>query len=328
MTDKNQELKIVLVYLGKKLPKYVLSNLDHLKNTFESLEIWLVTDSIKTIRKVQARGHKAWLFENSNSDWSEIKSNMDFPMDFRDGFWFLTIKRFIALEAFMKEKPSSTLHVEADVLVMPNFPLHHFKGMEQELAFPLANPENGVASTFYVKNLEAISNFNRYIEVIALQNSQLTDMNLLQRYLEQYPDRVQVLPSGPSSAGNPSGYFDGMAFGTFLLGQDPRNYRGWTLKYSQIDWHSDRVADLAYSLKDKRLFAKNEGQEIPIYSLHVHSKKAKLFQTDFLMNELSLAIEEYKFGPKRKFALLAFFPIVYSSMKRRIRSIKTLKGML
>jgi hypothetical protein len=267
------------------------------------------------------------MFEDSNSDWSEIKSNMDFPMDFRDGFWFLTIKRFIALEAFMKEKPSRTLHVEADVFVMPNFPVEHFKELDQELAFPLADPENGVASTFYVKNLEAISKLNRFIEVIALQNSKLTDMNLLQRYLEEYPSRVQVLPSGPSSAVNPSGYFDGMAFGTFLLGQDPRNYRGWTLKYSQIEWHSDKVDELDYSLKDKKLFAENKGQEIPIYSLHIHSKKAKLFQIESLVKELSVAMEEYKFGPRRKFTIRAFFPVVYSSIKRRIGSLKVLVSM-
>jgi acetyltransferase-like isoleucine patch superfamily enzyme len=293
--------------------------MDYLRSTFENSNVWLVTDSKKIKKRIENRRHQVWLYEENNSLWTNIKLNMDFPMDFRNGFWFLTIKRFLALESFMRVEPNKALHVEADVFLMPNFPIKHFDELEQEMAFPIAAPDNGVASTLFIKNINAISNLNRYVEKISLANNQLSDMNLLYKYQQNYPARVKVLPSGPSNEEVSAGYFDGMAFGTYLLGQDPRNRRGWSLKYSAIDWHADKVENLEYCIEGESLYAKANGNKISIYSLHIHCKNSKLFNLENIKKELLKGAREHKYGPKKIFETRVIIPIIIASLRRRIR---------
>lgn len=244
---------------------------------------------------------------------------MNFPKDFRNGFWFLTLKRFKALEDFAINNLGKILQVEADVILLPNFPLQYFTHLEKDLAFPIVGTGYAIASTMFIRNANAITELNKFIERISTTNHNSIDMTLLYEYALEFPERVLILPSGPSFKGDASGYFDGAAFGTYLLGQDPRNFRGFTLKYSPVDWHLDKINELEIEIVEGVLMVNQDGRRIPVYSLHNHSKKIDFFSNRKLLKELNRAIQEHKLGPKKVFAQQALFSILTSAIIRRLR---------
>lgn len=319
MTSLNQGLSIVLVYLGNNPPKYVGSNLSYMKNQFPDADIWLITDSHRTKRKFEKSGHQVWLFEDSDKYWTSIHEGMDFPREFRNGFWFLTLKRFKALEVFMGEHPSSIIHVEADVLLMPNFPFNYFLSIKKELAYPMVGPGYAIASTLFIRDIRAIASFNYFIEEQTLDSAHDIDMTLLFKYQRRFPERVEILPSGPAFDGHAFGYFDGAAFGTYLLGQDPRNFRGMTLKYSPIEWHIDKIQVLDFEVNGQSLIAIVHDTQTPIYSLHIHSKNPNLFKIRSLTKSLNKSIVQHSLGPRKIIAPRVLLPILHASLKRRIR---------
>jgi hypothetical protein len=318
---RHKDVNIALVYLGNEPPRYLGSNLNHLKNIFPTSKVWLITDSKKIAEKFKKTGQKTWLLQNSSDYWTEISERLNFPIEFRKGVWFLTIKRFKAIEKFMSVHPGPLLHIEADVLLMPDFPIKYFTEIKKCLAFPIVGNGNAIASVFFVQNQKAICDFNDYIESAFNGNS--TDMTLLYDYQEKFPERVELLPSGPSSQGNIKGYFDGAAFGTFLLGQDPRNLRGISLKYSVVDWHADKMDELDFQIEGLSLMSISKGHKVPIFSLHVHSKRNKFFNTNGILKALNVAIKEYKLGPKKVLVPDVLPLLIYLAIRRRVRKILT-----
>lgn len=317
----DQQLNIALVYLGNRLPKYVRENLKYLSNTFAQANVWLITDSQETKKKIEKSGFNAWLFMDSDSYWTEIAQKMNFPSEFRRGFWFLTLKRFKALEIFMNDHKDPLLHVEADVFLMPSFPIEGILRITKEMAFPIVGSGYAIASTLFMRDYDAIEKFNRFVEKQTKVNTNAIDMTLLFEYWKNFPERVEILPSGPDHEGNGSGYFDGAAFGTYLIGQDPRNLRGYTLKYSPIEWHSDKVQHFEYQISGQSLLVGNDGIEKPLYSLHVHTKNPKLFKQSNLINELNLAIKEHTKGARKVLTPRVLFPILIAAIQRRIKRI-------
>ncbi len=319
MHTEDQQIDITLVYLGNKLPKYVCSNLEYLSNTFPQANVWLITDSQRTKKNMEKSGIKTWLFTDSEAYWSEISHGMNFPPEFRNGFWFLTLKRFKALEMFMKDRTGPILHVEADVFLMPNFPIMEILRIEKEMAFPVVGSGYAIASTLFIRNFESVKKFNVFVEEQTKINGNAIDMTLLYDYQKSFPNRVEILPSGPSSDGSMSGYFDGAAFGTYLIGQDPRNYRARTLKYSPIEWHVDKVQDFEYRIIDEALYVRSGETERPLYSLHLHTKNPKLFEHRLLMKSLRTAITQHANGSRMVLAPRVLWPVLIAAIHRRLR---------
>lgn len=317
----DQELNIALVYLGNRLPKYVRANLKYLSYTFPLANVWLITDSPKAKMRIEKSGLKAWLFTDSDAYWTDIRQGMNFPLEFRNGFWFLTLKRFKGLEMFMSENPGPLLHLEADVLIMPNFPIKEILRIVKEIAFPIVGSGHAIASTLFLRDSGAIRKFNSFVEEQTAVDANATDMTLLYEYGQKFPERVEILPSGPDHEGNAIGYFDGAAFGTYLIGQDPRNFRGRTLKYSPIEWHNDKVQGLKFRIISDVLYVQNGEIEKPLYSLHIHTKNPKLFQQRYLMKTLNSSIIEHTKGARKVLTPRVLLPILIAALHRRIKGI-------
>lgn len=320
MVLEDTGLQIAVVYLGRKIPRYVISNLKYLTREFPEHRVWLITDSKKVFDKNLKKQFRIWLYEEEEPTWEVLEENHNYPKNFRGGFWFLTFKRFKVLEAFIQATGiEPVLHLEADVFLMPNFPFSRFSAISTDLVFPMVSPGYGIASTLFIKDLQAIKNFNSYIETEVDRDSNLIDMTLLGKFAEEHPEKVTVLPSGPTSIGATDGFFDGAAFGTYLLGQDPRNFRGISPKYSPIEWHSDQVGLLDYEITGDRLFASLKDKKFLIYSLHLHSKNPKLFNIKKIIKELNISIREHKMGVKKKFAPRVLPELIVSALVRRVK---------
>lgn len=321
MAAEKRDFNIVLVYLGNKPPRYLKSNIYYLQKQFPDFKTWLITDLESVKNKYSKEGVNVWFYNDGENIWSNIYEEMSFPKEFRNGFWFLTLKRFKALEAFMSKNAGSVLHVEGDVFLMPTFPVSEIQIIEEDLAFPIVGTGYAISSTLFIRNHNAISLFNEFISQKAKTDSNLIDMTALFDYSKKFPERVHILPSGPESDPLAKGFFDGAAFGTFLLGQDPRNRRGKSLKYSAIDWHSDKVNELEFKIEENQLFAIHNETKTQIYSLHVHSKDSRLFDELGIFLGLSRALEEYKDGPRSVLKLESLWGILTTALLRRLLKV-------
>ena len=323
------KLKIVFVYLGKNIPSYVLDNLKYLRVNFPKKDIILVVDCSHKIDFLSNYQIKVWNSVNPLVAWSEVSNIYGHSQKFRDNFWFNSLARFYALYCYMSEFPSeSVLHLEADVWLAPNFPFESFASIEEELAFPLANENEGLASTLFLKSLTGAKMLKEYAESLVKLDAKSTDIDVLGSIYKQFPNEVCVLPS----MGNlPNAYhshvsdwtkfkmsqnynkfggvFDPSTWGQFLTGKNPRNDFGFRILFFNQTHHAINVKKFTFHINAKNeLTALNNENRVPIniFSLHVHSKDRRMFRVSTFANLLKQRIECQTQGTQKEFVLTTF----------------------
>lgn len=334
-------LKLVFVYLGEKLPKYVALNVRLAQRRFLTHDVILLLDSHFLYQECLKEKLPAVLVQSPKSTWKPVRNSIGYSTKFRDDFWFRTVARFDALRSYQKLQPSEAiLHIEADVLLTPTFPMDIFeRNNDFSIAYPITNSDQGVASTFYVKNLESLEHFLDYCEQRFIENSESTDVSILGTYYQDFPEKCLVLPTVPSidfefnnhvnlstkkimsenfSLGN--GIFDASTWGQFLTGHDPKNSVGVTPIFFNQDHHAIRTNRINFRIDEEgRIFIVFDDQECEIFSLHIHSKNESLFDFDksaHLLNQLS---SQQNRGVIHRFNLELFFKLFPGYIKYRTR---------
>lgn len=276
----------MLVYLGLKVPRYVLSNYRYLNQTFPDQEIWLIVDNPKIVSELRGLGIRVWLASPSMADRSS----------YRQGFWLQTLNRFFALEEFSIQHPiGQILHVEADVILFPNFPLSEFEMLPKNIAYPLSKMNVGVASTVWFRTSADVTQFVDFVRAERVKDYSLIDTTALGLFAIQSAEKVAILRSGLSSLGsynenaetfilsgdeldlNTKGIFDASTLGIYLCGTDPRNTFGVSKIFSQLEHHSINPKSLNFDLLKSIIYVKYGDEVRPLYSLHNHAKDVRLF---------------------------------------------------
>ena len=338
-------MEIVLVYLGKvKLPKYVLVNIKYLKETFPKNKITFISDNIMNLDIVKLLGvntfHCSDFYRTAPEEYLESAPDLKF----RGGFWFLTFARFFAINEYCERfKLNSLLHLESDVLLMKSFPFDKISELNG-LAFPLVNSGYAAASTLFIKDHLSISTLCEFIKEQILVNPKTTDMDILGS-----PDlakRVEItyLPIAFGGACHFEywvskedhkslctdvqyfgGIFDGMTWGQYLTGEDPRNHYGIRKLYRNQIHHSVLINSYEIFFVNNRLYVKNEYQTFEIYSLHIHSKDKRLFKYENDYKFLNQRILDSYSGERFEIVwtlAIKFFPLrVKNSLKMFVKSI-------
>lgn len=312
-----ENIDIVLVHLGV-IPKYLYSNIEYLCKTFANKNIKLVTDNEK-IKNIKYSN-----FEYIN--YSEIDENIELNLsklkhsrNFRNGFWFKTIERFFYLEEYLSKHNRSIIYLESDVLLFPNFPFSKFQLVKKEIAYPLVSQARGIASCMYIKNSVGINNFCNFIKSSVIIDNSNTDMTLLGNYQIKYPERVYILPTYIESDSFFEGIFDGASIGIYLEGTDPLNYFGISkLKriYNDHDFKPDKYR---YHSEKGLINLIDSKRCIPIYNLHVHSKRKKVFKTN--KKRVQIIFFKKKYRNKRfKIYPKIFFSVCLNFVRKKISS--------
>ena len=288
---------LVFVYLGTTVPKYVTSNMRQVANRFPKYDLVFIGDDSKSCKKVSDLGFKTWQSPDPESAWELNRYSLSHNPNFRDGFWFKTLARFFALNEFLKTSPkNSCLLIESDVWVSPTFPMDKFENADFEIAYPLTTAKQGVASTMFVKSQLEMQHFLGFATAEVRRNPNSSDVTILAEYNKNFPERVLVLPSGPTnklaynhgfqdlepylmSKQTPfqNQIFDGSTWGQFLTGEDPRNSWGFRLIYHVQQHHAVNPSFFNFKHAQEKLIASNQGVEYVINSLHVHSKDTRVF---------------------------------------------------
>ena len=337
---------LAVVYLGNKLPKYVLKNLEYMRTTFRDEEIYFISNSAHSIAKANKIGVNTWLAPDPDEQWKNVRNGLTHPVDFRDGFWFKTLARIFVLNSFLQLHPDTQcLQIEADVFLFSNFPLSFFRHLDAEIAFPMESNQMGIASLLFLSDHKTSQKLTAWALKEISINKKVTDMSLLGQV--SHSDLLRFLPlrtlpielkNALNQTGDEelfchnnssiSGVFDGITVGQYLLGVDPRNSRGVLKLYKKQVTHAINPEKLNLELDDQaNLFLKGESQNFQVYNLHNHSKDLKLFKESSRKRLLRKRIISSRHGEQQELIPQIFIISAINAFRRRVSSVLKSKAV-
>jgi hypothetical protein len=331
-------MKIAVVYLGRKIPKYVIRNLCQIKANFPDQDLVFIGDHQEVLTKVSELGVDTFKAKSPALTWNHVLTTMDHPMKFRQGFWFTTTARFEAIKQYMECNEGSLLQIEADVCVSRNFPFQIFKEIQNshdiEIAFPLQTVNTGSGSVLWISSYNSAQKLVDAAEETIKLNPKTTDMFILGRIASEGLMQVGILPTNPipesaiqSQENKPGlqltsrefgGIFDALTLGFYLLGEDPRNNRG---RRNLFQFPSEHITDprkLEMSLNAHGLLETHiTGIPLNVYCLHNHAKDLRIFGNGGA-KLLNRRLSQSKKGPKTEFIPIIFWLQATSSLMRKL----------
>lgn len=323
--NKITDVPIVIVYLNNKVPKYAKKNIQYLSKTFTNKKIVLISNIEENKDALpRCENTEFYLLTNFDQELSILTFESELPSDFRNGFWISTIARFKALEIFMRQEGvKSALHIEADVLLLENFPFECEAFQTPKLAFPYVSEPKAAASIFFVGDISALIHFNNFIQTSIRREPSITDMQILAKYGEVNKDKVIRLFSGFGNYENPcrQHIFDAATFGMYLTGQDPRNSRGFVKTYFDIDDHAVKPSQIDFKyLSEKGALVNLGSKDYVLTSLHIHSKQRKYFSYKKSKKLVLKAITRSSKEQRVTFSMETWMGLVAKYLERRIRN--------
>jgi hypothetical protein len=280
------------VHLGPSLPKHLILGINRHRKIFPDQKITLIVDheidetefSDIDIFKVNSEVLEQDLF-------LEMSKYLDY--DFRQNFWKFTFQRFFAIHLYHSTLVNEPLlHIESDVLLLPNFPWKTFLDLGT-LAWLQVNDSLDVAALVYFPNAQATQFLNSQLKEYALNEPSINDMLALRKFAIEFPEKHTYLPSRTNTTirGNKKlshaekealsrfgGIFDPLMLGLWYFGQDPKNSFGFCRRYIDDESHSLSPMKSELTFKEKSLRMKDSTS---VFSLHIHSKKLGLFGSNW-----------------------------------------------
>jgi hypothetical protein len=264
---------IVLVHLGKSLPRFVRLNLNYLSRTFKR-EIHLLTS---------VRDQKLYKFtelpnpiqiHNINSldvDWQNAISS-----NYRDNFWEKTKKRIYIVCSFLESMGIvRAIHIENDVWIAPYASID-LAFSEGNIAYPILNDGRGVGSSIFFDDREG--HLLRKMKKYFSEYPEKTDMEILGILHRDNPDEFLSLPSNEFDIGRAEFIYDGAFIGMHIFGEDPRNRFGKFKINSDYEAFGGKLSELNFFLDDEsKLIAESTRGKSIVGSLHIHSKLGDIF---------------------------------------------------
>jgi len=326
---------LVLIHLKTEIPKYLSENITTLQHFFPEISKTLIISEkienpvdMENIRICRVNSNRYdGLFESARHE-----------KDFRHGFWRTSIERLLHLCDFIYQgQLEDSLHIESDILLFKGFPFRDFENLSRIL-WQEYNSERDVASILYIRDAtDAIWLKGELINQIN-SDPYVTDMTALNRIRKRYPDRVGIIPSvndanfdlknrkysvGHEDSAAPlalkAGIYDSAQIGMWLLGMDPRNTYGLEILHGDsIIENGEGLLDprrATYGLTDhNQMIARAGDVQLPIFSIHVHSKSPNLFKANrrLLEEYLNLANNPSEL---RNFKVRIFWKMFFDSVK-------------
>lgn len=274
---------------------------------FSTIDTVLVTDQVQTLDlhnlKIKTIRYKTSNLTAREHRLLETKSN---GLAFRSGYWRWTTERILALKFAQKNLNDSILHVESDVMLLRSFPMQSMNEIAQQkqLMWCAHRPHEDVASLLYSRDLKGIDWLYKCLLREISESQTYTDMSLLSKIRNKYPNKVAVFPFLTTSNecksnefAKPKEIFDPLAIGIWLFGQDPRNNYGMSIRRDLLHmritnpYMNPSHFDSFSFKKPETIKVHYQGYEIPVHSLHVHSKEIEAFKkTEEVLSELILGI--------------------------------------
>jgi hypothetical protein len=319
-------LRAVFIHLGKSIPRHLKLNLERHRQIFPSIPLSLgISDSNKLGNL--PKGVETFIYRGSRQSIDLMKS-LKLSPSFRGGFWHLTLERLIALSHLHARFPNEPmLHIESDVLLMPNFPWIEL-AVENKMLWGRVTSTEDIAALLFSPSFEKTSKMvGRIVESIR-SNPNSTDMSSL-RFAAGSLDAsdFQYLPSGINGDAFSEGIFDVATIGMWLTGMDPRNDWGKRKYLHDLGHHLVIPRSFKYKFLDGELFVERGGTVRKVFSLHIHSKDLQLFGSSWDTRLEDLVLKSNERFSRTDFVPGAFVRNLYEFAKE-IFSRKALMAVL
>jgi hypothetical protein len=278
-------MNIVLTCLNN-FQEYILINIDQLIKLGHK-NIYVITNS-HLLSKFENYSLKIKLIDVDSLDESyKFGDCTSLDKSFRNGFWYLTSLRFFYIYEFMQKYDiNDVVHLENDVVIYYNCEELINLVNKKYMYIPFDSYKRNIASVMYIPNktifktildnynfnkndMENFSHIKQKTSIIEnfpifIKNNNLTDE---QRFVSNNSDIFPYI-------------FDAAAIGQYLGGVDPKNASGDTkgfinetcvIKYNNYNIWFEELDGM------KKPFIQVDSNKIPIFNLHIHSKKLKEF---------------------------------------------------
>lgn len=267
---------IVFVHLGQTLPDYLILNLEGTLDRFPGHQICLVTDQVKELHlDERVRQIKV----TASTDWPLLAHDKRFW----DDWWSKTFYRLLALEEAHREIGTGPLlHIESDVFLSNSFPFATLKN-HGELAWPSHIGNSDIASVLYSPSAQHTKVLVKQLKSLVSGNPKLTDMTALNLVRSDSSVSVTVLSQDPGDSAFVStfgGVFDGANFGSYIFGSDPAAKAGLVKRRKLWESSTDFLHGARFLISEGSAYmVTNQGEQVSIHNLHVHSKDLKFFDS-------------------------------------------------
>ncbi len=316
-------MRAVFIHLGNSIPLHLKLNLERHMRVFPSIPITLGFSDNNQIRNLP-EGIDLFLYKGSKQS-SDMMKNLNLSPSFRGGFWHLTLERLIALSDIHAHFPNEPmLHIESDVLLMPNFPWMELAA-QRKMMWGRVTATEDIAALLFSPGFEKTSHMvGRVVEAIK-SNPTSNDMRSL-RYASEVLEAsdFHYLPSGINDDVFSEGIFDVATMGMWLTGMDPRNDWGKRRYFHDLGHHLVSPRSFKYKFLGGELSVEREGTLQKVFSLHIHSKDLQLFDLSWESRLENLVLQSDKRVQRTDFVPRAFVQNLYEFVKE----ILTRKALL
>ena len=279
MTSRDNNLCVVFVHLGAAKVPHLWLNIERFVELFPEIKIYLILDQTSHLKHTKKLKCDVFIY-NSNQSENTIVGLLSHDDRFRDGFWTYSMERIAALDSWHHQnKDKKLLHIESDILLLPNFPFEYFTKIDK-MAWSNVGQGIDCAALLYSPSYLSTRSLASYVFNSAKTNNRLTDMSALYNFRNENADKIELLANGLDENQNlkVGGVFDSAPIGMWLLGQDPRNHYGWLKKHLP---HSESTIDpslYSYTFEARDCMRiSRDGRSEFLFNLHVHSKDLSLF---------------------------------------------------
>jgi hypothetical protein len=315
-------LRVVFVHLGHSNPRHLWLNLKRHREIFPDVPVSVVLSNSAHERRIP-EGVDLLPYSRSNRT-GLLLNGLAANAGFRGGFWLLTLERLIALEnAHLTYEDESMLHVESDVLLMPNFPWMEI-AQEKALMWGQISESEDIAAILYSPKPAATSALVELIFREATEDPETSDMRALHAIAARLSGNdFRYIPLGLDQSLINGGIFDVGSIGMWLSGMDERNSWGRRRFFYSLPHHLVRPEMYKYELEGDTLWVRSNTKNFKLFSLHVHSKDLKLFGASWRSRLEELVRRSNYQAPKSEFHLIGFL----SNLKEILSDVLSENGL-
>jgi hypothetical protein len=112
--------------------------------------------------------------------------------------------------------------------------------------------------------------------------------------------------------------FDAISIGQYFFGIDPRNYKGRKKLFREDLDHWVKPSQYEFKWINDSLIENNGGLQYQVYSLHIHSKDAKVFSLRSLKIEFRKRIKQSQSGERTELVLRELLKSIGRALVRRM----------
>ena len=279
MRANRDDVSVLWIEVGRKLPRYARRNIDLTSKMHPELRQVLVSEKSLKIEGVTCLESKNVPPSEFTKKFNSITKEWNFKQLY---FWQGTTLRFFYLHDVMKElKLENVVHLETDCVLLEPIAFRDVMNQDQySLAYPLQAEGIGCASILYVRTYHDLEEFLEYI-IANWRRPDVDDMVLLGEFSTRR--NVLQLPTQIHGTETSNEYlFDAQSIGKYFLGTDARNSR---LPFARRGLGDGRKGSMTSDLSRKdvqwrtavigpKLEVSVDGSErtFKYANIHIHSK--------------------------------------------------------